>query len=121
MGVLAEGKIVRLVELYKWRELPLRLDVWPFAILYVAWVTGVATSLDATDAGIVLAALFVLHILTFLFSAWSVNFRCFVQATKVEIAFFSLSYPTSRTSSSLQSCLGERGCEVFEVDLMKLF
>ncbi|CAK9272759.1 unnamed protein product [Sphagnum jensenii] len=83
MGVLAEGKIVRLVELYKWRELPLRLDVWPFAILYVAWVTGVATSLDATDAGIVLAALFVLHILTFLFSAWSVNFRCFVQATKV--------------------------------------
>ncbi|CAM6077612.1 unnamed protein product [Sphagnum tenellum] len=83
MGVLAEGKIVRLVELYKWRELPLRLDVWPFAILYVAWVTGVATSLDATDAGIVLAALVVLHILTFLFSAWSVNFRCFVQATKV--------------------------------------
>jgi cation-transporting ATPase 13A1 len=88
MGVLAEGKIVRLVELYKWRELPLRLDVWPFAILYVAWVTGVATSLDATDAGIVLAALVVLHILTFLFSAWSVNFRCFVQATKVKIAFF---------------------------------
>jgi len=83
MGLLAEGKIVRLVELYKWRPTPWRLDVWPFIGLYIGWVLGVATRLDATDAGIVLAGLTILHILTFLFSAWSVDFRCFVQATQV--------------------------------------
>lgn len=90
MGLAAEGKIVRLVELYKWRPVPWRLDVWPFIGLYVGWLLGVATQLEATDAGIVLAGLAILHILTFLFSAWSVDFRCFVQASKVGEFFFAL-------------------------------
>lgn len=87
MGLAAEGKIVQQVELYKWRSTIWRLDVWPFLGAYVAWVLGVATRLDSTDAGIVLAALAILHILTFLFSAWSVDFRCFSQASKVRNTF----------------------------------
>ena len=83
MGFPAEGKIVQQVELYKWRATLWRLDVWPFMGAYVAWALGVATRLDSTDAGIVLAAIAVLHVLTFLFSAWSVDFRCFSHATKV--------------------------------------
>jgi hypothetical protein len=85
MGLAAEGKIVQQVELYKWRSTIWRLDVWPFLGAYVAWVVGVATRLDSTDAGIVLAAIAVLHVLTFLFSAWSVDFRCLSQASKVRM------------------------------------
>ncbi|KAI5068556.1 hypothetical protein GOP47_0016901 [Adiantum capillus-veneris] len=43
----------------------------------------VVPRLDFMDSLIILAALAILHILTLLFSAWSVNFRCFVQASKV--------------------------------------
>lgn len=83
MGLPAEGKIVQQVELYKWRTTLRRLDMWPYLAAYIAWTLFVATRLDSTDAGIVLAAIAVLHILTFLFSAWSVDFRCFSQASKV--------------------------------------
>jgi hypothetical protein len=37
------------------------------------------------DAGIVLAVIAVLNIFTFLFSAWSVDFRCLSQANKVHM------------------------------------
>uniref|UniRef100_A0A7I4D7E7 Cation-transporting ATPase n=1 Tax=Physcomitrium patens TaxID=3218 RepID=A0A7I4D7E7_PHYPA len=83
MGVPAEGKIVKQVELYKRRSSMWRLDVWPFLGLYGFWAVGIATRLDSTDAGIVLAGTVVLHILAFLFSVWSVDFRCFSQASKV--------------------------------------
>jgi len=85
MGLAAEGKIVRQVELYKWKPTIWRLDIWPFLGAYVFWLLGVATKLDSTDAGIVLAAIAILHILAFLFSAWSVDFRCFSQASKVRV------------------------------------
>jgi hypothetical protein len=63
-------KTVQQVERYKWRSMIWRLDV------YVVWVVGMGTRLDSMDAGIVLATIAMLNILTFLFSTWSVNFRC---------------------------------------------
>ncbi|KAL5711687.1 putative manganese-transporting ATPase pdr2 [Ranunculus cassubicifolius] len=78
------GKVVEQVDLLKKRTLAWRLDVWPFAIIYLLWVATVFTnSLDFADAAIVLGALFSLHILTLLFTSWSVDFRCFVQFSKV--------------------------------------
>ncbi|KAG0569601.1 hypothetical protein KC19_6G101700 [Ceratodon purpureus] len=83
MGVAAVGKVVKDVELYKWRSRLWRLDVWPFLGLYAGWALMIATRLGSTDAAIVLVALAMLHMLTFLFSVWSVDFRCFSQASKV--------------------------------------
>ncbi|CAA6669826.1 unnamed protein product [Spirodela intermedia] len=78
------GKVVEGIDLLKRRHWTLRLDVWPFAILYVAWLFTVVPSIDITDAIIVLGGLLVSHILVLLFTAWSVDFRCFVQFNKVE-------------------------------------
>lgn len=83
MACPVDGKVVRCVELYRWRPVPRRLDVWPFLILYLSWMILVVPQLDFLDAMIVLGALAVSHVLTLLFSAWSVDFRCFVQAYKV--------------------------------------
>lgn len=84
MGCPVDGKVVQSVELYRWRAVPQRLDVWPFAVLYVCWMVIAIPRLDFMDAIIVLGAIAILHILTLLFSAWSVDFRCFVQAAKVK-------------------------------------
>ncbi|CAA7406797.1 unnamed protein product [Spirodela intermedia] len=78
------GKVVEGIDLLKRRHWTLRLDAWPFAILYVAWLFTVVPSIDITDAIIVLGGLLVSHILVLLFTAWSVDFRCFVQFNKVE-------------------------------------
>uniref|UniRef100_A0A1D1XPG0 Putative cation-transporting ATPase n=2 Tax=Anthurium amnicola TaxID=1678845 RepID=A0A1D1XPG0_9ARAE len=78
------GKVVEGVDLLKRKHWTWRLDVWPFAILYVAWLFTVVPSIDITDAVIVLGALVVAHILVLLFTAWSVDFRCFVQFSKVK-------------------------------------
>eukprot|EP00250_Pteridium_aquilinum_P006683 c16550_g1_i2 orf=230-2653(+) len=83
MGCPVDGKVVRCVELYKWRATPQRLDVWPFALLYLCWMLLAIPRLDFMDALIILGGIAILHILTLLFSAWSVDFRCFVQASKV--------------------------------------
>ncbi|WOL01814.1 putative manganese-transporting ATPase PDR2 [Canna indica] len=77
------GKVVQGVDLLKQRHWTWRLDVWPFAILYSLWLITVAPSIDFTDALIVLGGLSVLHILVLLFTAWSVDFGCFVQFSKV--------------------------------------
>ncbi|KAI7997321.1 putative manganese-transporting ATPase PDR2 [Camellia lanceoleosa] len=78
------GKVVDSVDLLKKRHWSWRLDVWPFAVLFAAWIVTVLPSLDFVDAAIVLGGLAVLHILVFLFTGWSVDFRCFVQYSKVK-------------------------------------
>ncbi|KAJ4779402.1 Cation-transporting ATPase [Rhynchospora pubera] len=78
------GKVVQAVDLLRRRHWPWRLDVWPFAIIYALWLLLVVPRLEFTDAMIVLAGLAVTHILVLLFTAWSVDFRAFVQFSKVK-------------------------------------
>ncbi|KAK9996860.1 hypothetical protein SO802_021546 [Lithocarpus litseifolius] len=77
------GKVVEKVDLLRKSHWAWRLDVWPFAIIYVLWLTTVVPSIDFGDAVIVLGGLVALHILVWLFTAWSVDFKCFVQYSKV--------------------------------------
>lgn len=77
------GKVVEDVDLLSRKHWAWRLDVWPFAILFVAWAAFVVPSIDIVDAAIVLGGLMALHILVFLFTVWSVDFKCFVQYSKV--------------------------------------
>ncbi|XP_042508532.1 probable manganese-transporting ATPase PDR2 [Macadamia integrifolia] len=79
-----DGKVVEWVDLLKKRHWPWRLDVWPFAILYATWLLTVVPSIDFGDAVIVFGGLVAIHILVLLFTAWSVDFRCFVQYRKVK-------------------------------------
>lgn len=83
MGFLVEGKVVDRIELLRWKSWPWRLDILPFAILYFVWLLAILPSIDFVDAAIALGAFVILHILTWLFTYWSVDFRCFIQATKV--------------------------------------
>lgn len=78
------GKVVDHVDLLRKKQLPWRLDVWPFAILYGTWVAVILPSLDFVDAAIVLGALFALHILVWLFTGWSVDFKCFAHYSKAK-------------------------------------
>ncbi|QCE15042.1 cation-transporting ATPase 13A1 [Vigna unguiculata] len=78
------GKVVDRVDLLRKKQLPWRLDVWPFAILYGAWLSVILPSLDFVDAAIVLGALFALHILVWLFTGWSVDFKCFAHYSKAK-------------------------------------
>ncbi|XP_059275679.1 probable manganese-transporting ATPase PDR2 isoform X1 [Lycium ferocissimum] len=78
------GKVVESVDLLKKRHWSWRLDVWPFVILYGVWFITVVPSLDIADAFIVLGALVAFHSLVFLFTVWSVDFKRFVQYSKVD-------------------------------------
>ncbi|KVH92695.1 Cation-transporting P-type ATPase, partial [Cynara cardunculus var. scolymus] len=78
------GKVVDTVDLLRKRHWPWRLDSWPFAILYATWMIVIIPSLDFLDAFIVLGGLLAVHILVFLFTVWSVDFKCFVQFSKVK-------------------------------------
>ncbi|XP_074308297.1 putative manganese-transporting ATPase PDR2 [Silene latifolia] len=78
------GKVVDGVDLLRKRRTPWRLDVWPFAIIYALWSAMIVPSLDFTDALIVLGGIAAFHILVLLFTAWSVDFKCFVQFSKVD-------------------------------------
>ncbi|MBA0783340.1 hypothetical protein Gotri_001070 [Gossypium trilobum] len=77
------GKVVDKVDLLRKKHAAWRLDVWPFAMLYLLWLTMVVPSIDFVDAAIVLGGLAVTHILVLLFTTWSVDFKCFVQYSKV--------------------------------------
>ncbi|KAL2557753.1 putative manganese-transporting ATPase PDR2 [Forsythia ovata] len=77
------GKVVDSVDFLRKRHWAWRLDLWPFAIIYGVWLAAIVPSLDAVDAFIVLGSLVALHILVFLFTVWSVDFKCFVQYSKV--------------------------------------
>ncbi|KAM3378424.1 putative manganese-transporting ATPase PDR2 [Capsicum galapagoense] len=78
------GKVVESVDLLKKRHWSWRLDVWPFVILYAVWILTIIPSLDIADAFIVLGALAAFHALVFLFTVWSVDFKRFVQYSKVD-------------------------------------
>ncbi|XP_014490216.1 probable manganese-transporting ATPase PDR2 isoform X1 [Vigna radiata var. radiata] len=78
------GKVVDRVDLLRKKQLPWRLDVWPFAILYGVWLSVILPSLDFVDAAIVLGALLALHILVWLFTGWSVDFKCFAHYSKAK-------------------------------------
>ncbi|KAJ4839478.1 putative manganese-transporting ATPase pdr2 [Turnera subulata] len=75
------GKVVERVDLLRKKHWAWRFDVWPFVLLYSICLTTLFPTLDFTDACIVLGALSALHVLVLLFTAWSVDFKCFVQFT----------------------------------------
>lgn len=75
--------MVERIDLLRKKHWAWRLDLWPFAILYTAWLAVVVPSIDFGDALIVLGGLVALHVLVFLFTAWSVDFKCFVQYSQV--------------------------------------
>ncbi|XP_022882180.1 probable manganese-transporting ATPase PDR2 isoform X2 [Olea europaea var. sylvestris] len=77
------GKVVDSVDFLRKRHWAWRLDLWPFAIMYGAWLAAIVPRSDAVDAFVVLGGLVALHILIFLFTVWSVDFKCFVQYSKV--------------------------------------
>ncbi|XP_052188572.1 probable manganese-transporting ATPase PDR2 [Diospyros lotus] len=77
------GKVVESVDLLRKRHGLWRFDAWPFGLIYAAWLVAILPNLDSLDAAIVLGGLAALHMLVFLFTVWSVNFRCFVQYSKV--------------------------------------
>ncbi|KAI3500757.1 hypothetical protein L1887_36582 [Cichorium endivia] len=78
------GKVVDTVDLLRKRHWPWRFDSWPFAILYATWMIVIVPSLDFLDACIILGCLSAVHILVILFTVWSVDFKCFVQYSKVK-------------------------------------
>ncbi|KAL6992678.1 hypothetical protein U1Q18_010791 [Sarracenia purpurea var. burkii] len=69
-------KVVDNVDLFRKRHWSWRLDVWPFAIIYATWLVTIPPNLDIGVAAIVLGGLVALDILVFLFTVWSVDFRC---------------------------------------------
>lgn len=75
--------MVDTVDLLRKRHWAWRLDMWPFAILYGVWLSAAVPSLDFTDAAIVLGGIAAFHILVFLFTVWAVDFKCFIQFSKV--------------------------------------
>ncbi|XP_011001240.1 PREDICTED: probable manganese-transporting ATPase PDR2 [Populus euphratica] len=77
------GKVVERVDLIRKKKWPWRLDILPFAILYAIWMVTIVPSIDIVDAFIVLGGLVAVHVLVLLFTAWSVDFKCFVQYSKV--------------------------------------
>ncbi|KAL6574387.1 putative manganese-transporting ATPase pdr2 [Orobanche hederae] len=77
------GKVVDTVDLLQKRHWAWRLDTWPFTILYGVWLSAVVPSLDFGDASIVLGSIVAFHMLVFLFTVWAVDFKCFVQYSKV--------------------------------------
>ncbi|GER34911.1 cation-transporting atpase 13a1, partial [Striga asiatica] len=78
------GKVVDAVDLLRKRHWAWRLDMWPFTILYGVWLSAAVPSLDFGDALVVLVGIVAFHILVFLFTVWAVDFKCFVQYSKVK-------------------------------------
>lgn len=111
---LVGGKVVDKVDLLRRKHWSWRFDVWPFAIIYAIWLIVVVPSIDIVDATIVFGGLLALHILVWLFTVWSVDFRCFVQYSKVCIFGIIISqlrllkriclYTMQNCACTLQSC-----------------
>lgn len=75
--------MVERVDLLRKKHWTWRFDVWPFVLLHAIFLATVVPTVDLTDASIVFAALVVLHVLVLLFTAWSIDFKCFVQFSKI--------------------------------------
>jgi hypothetical protein len=101
------GKVVERVDLLRKRHLAWRLDMWPFAIIYILWLTTIVPSIDIGDATIVLGGLVALHILVWLFTAWSVDFKCFVQYSKVcnIVHFFTKNHVYNECYTHIHTCI----------------
>jgi hypothetical protein len=79
------------VVLYSKRSNIFRLDVLPFAILYLICVIWGITELGNDNfvwVGAAYALVALLHILTFLFCQWFVDFRAWVTLWKVYLCIF---------------------------------
>lgn len=79
------GKVVDKVDLCGKKHWAWPLDVWPFAILYATWLATIVPNVDFIDAMIGFGDLLASHILVLLFTMWSVDFKCFVQFSKVNL------------------------------------
>ncbi|WZZ07871.1 hypothetical protein YC2023_093792 [Brassica napus] len=77
------GKVVDKVDLCRKKHWAWPLDVWPFAILYATWLATIVPNVDFIDAMIGFGDLLASHILVLLFTMWSVDFKCFIQFSKV--------------------------------------
>ncbi|KAL0307698.1 UNVERIFIED_CONTAM: putative manganese-transporting ATPase PDR2 [Sesamum angustifolium] len=89
------GKVVDTVDLLRKRHWGWRLDMWPFTILYGVWLAAVVPSLDFGDASIVLGGILAFHVLVFLFTVWSVDFKCFVQYSKITQSNVTCNVPSN--------------------------
>ncbi|GJM88530.1 hypothetical protein PR202_ga04604 [Eleusine coracana subsp. coracana] len=98
------GKSVQGVDLLRRRYWASRLDFWPFLALYALWLLLAVPALDFSDALIVLAALSAAHILAFLFTAWSVDFRAFVGYSKASLNNLSLVTVQVKDIRAANSC-----------------
>lgn len=99
------GKVVDTVDLLRKRHWAWRLDMWPFTILYGVWLSTVVPSLDFGDASIVLGSILAFHVLVFLFTVWSVDFKCFIQYSKVRLLYPNMIF----------SCLSSHACFAFNL------
>ncbi|OCT90364.1 hypothetical protein XELAEV_18018975mg [Xenopus laevis] len=85
-GLEAQDDLVRSVTLYRRRSLILRGTVLPFALLYPAWLycwVAVYGTDEYPEAGLIaLAALGLVHVLTFLSGLWSVHAHCALTCSK---------------------------------------
>eukprot|EP00850_Spirogloea_muscicola_P015302 SM000116S24223 [mRNA] locus=s116:84782:93563:- [translate_table: standard] len=85
MAIQVDAKTVQAVEVYKWLPIARRLDVLPFALAYTLWLAAAGgASLNTMDVLVGLGGLGLLHILTVLFTGWSVDFLCYAHAQKVK-------------------------------------
>ncbi|KAL9271087.1 putative manganese-transporting ATPase PDR2 [Drosera capensis] len=78
------GKVVDEVDLLTKRQWSSRLDVVPFVFGYVAVVVGaVVLGTEFALSMVLLGWVVALHVLVLLFTAWSVDFKCFALYSKV--------------------------------------
>eukprot|EP00276_Gloeochaete_wittrockiana_P023948 CAMPEP_0184365734 /NCGR_PEP_ID=MMETSP1089-20130417/150349_1 /TAXON_ID=38269 ORGANISM="Gloeochaete wittrockiana, Strain SAG46.84" /NCGR_SAMPLE_ID=MMETSP1089 /ASSEMBLY_ACC=CAM_ASM_000445 /LENGTH=1238 /DNA_ID=CAMNT_0026707081 /DNA_START=169 /DNA_END=3882 /DNA_ORIENTATION=- len=95
---LVESKAIKNLSLHRPLSKPLRLDVLPFVLLYIADLC-LALIFPAYHTPILigLPIIGLLHLLAFLVTHWSIEFRCFVTARKVkdvDLATFVKIVPT---------------------------
>ncbi|GAB2218242.1 hypothetical protein Drorol1_Dr00001461 [Drosera rotundifolia] len=78
------GKVVDKVDLLTKRQWSSRLDVVPFVFAYNVVVVGaVILGTEFALSMVLLGGVAALHVLVLLFTAWSVDFKCFAQYSKV--------------------------------------
>lgn len=84
---ISDKSVVKVVP-YAARHVALRLDVGPFAVLYMAvywciWELGVKDGRGKAVVLVALPVLLVSHLLVFLSTHWSVRFMCLVSQKRV--------------------------------------
>lgn len=82
--VTIDAKTIQSVTLYTWLPWFLRLDVWPFVSFYLAWAGFLVPKLDRTGSFVSLMLIITVHILTELFTYWSINFKALALCARVK-------------------------------------